>query len=142
MDSDFDCFYFNCRDGFIVMIFIKILFPIFICFFYPSCQVTNKEYNFVYKNVGKTPLENVKGSFNDFHSAGGALYPEMIAHHKMVNKHGPIPDMVDVNWTRVSDRKKFHKKLNVRSELPKGEWSGDIIFLFDNDDVHLTWKKN
>lgn len=124
------------------MIFIKILFPIFICFFYSSCQIMNKEYNFVYKNVGKTPLKNVKGSFNDFHSAGGVLYPGMIAHHKMVNKHGPIPDTVDIDWMRVSDKKKFHKKLNVKSELPKGEWTGDIIFLFDNDDVHLTWKKN
>ncbi|WP_417000936.1 hypothetical protein, partial [Akkermansia sp.] len=59
-----------------------------------------------------------------------------------VNKHGPIPDTVDINWTRVSDRKNFHKKLKVRSELPKGEPPEDIIFLFDNDDVHLTWKKN
>lgn len=98
-----------------------------------------KEYNFVYKNIGTAPLENVKGSFNDFHNAGGALYPGMIAHHKMVNKHGPVPDTVDINWVRVSDKKKFHKKLNVRSEFPKEKWTGDIIFLFDNDDVHLTW---
>lgn len=77
------------------MIFIKFLFPIFICFFYPFCQTMNKEYNFVYKNIGTAPLENVKGNFNDFHSAGGALYPGMIAHHKMVNKHGPVPDKLD-----------------------------------------------
>ena len=64
----------------------------------------NKDsYNFVHKNIGKVPLDNVSVGFNGFQSACGVLNPGMSAHHQMVDKHGDVPENVNVQWRRVKD---------------------------------------
>ena len=78
----------------------------------------NQEYNFVHKNIGEVPLKNVTARFKNFCSAGGNLPPGGEAHHQMVNRHGPIPESVDVTWTRVSPE--FNNEVqHMRSKEPK-----------------------
>ncbi len=120
----------------------RIIFYLTSTIILASCSENKDSYNFVQKNIGTVPLDNVHVSFNGFKSAGGALYPGMTAYHQMVDKHGDIPEKVNVQWQRIKDGKNFNTTLKVKSELPQGHFHGDIIFLFNDDKVKLNWKKD
>lgn len=118
--------------------FLNLIFV----FIISSCSINKDSYNFVHKNIGETSLDHVTVSFHGFNSACGILYPGMTKHHQMVDKHGNVPEKVDIQWNRVQDGQKFNKILKLRSRLPQNPFHGDIIFLFDNEHVQLTWMQD
>jgi hypothetical protein len=122
-------------------IFGNLLLMLFSVFF-TSCAGAGDKYNFVYKNSGIEDIWVSSSSFGEFKGGCGALPKGGMAAYKMVHKHGAVPDEVTVTWKRLGDGKQFEKKLKVREKLPMGDFKGDIIFIFSNNDVTLSWEKN
>lgn len=110
--------------------------------FLTSCGGMRDQYDVVLRNVGSVELDKVHVSYGNFKSAGGILPPGVSATHSFAGEEAAIPEEAKAEWIRVRDGKRFVKAVKVKSLLPKGRFQGDIIFLFDDDDVSLTWEKD
>ena len=104
--------------------------------------MVGNEYNFVHQNISNEKLDFVKVKFGNFQSACGILPAGGKASHMMVNRHGPVPDEVTVQWFRVRDGKEFEKKIKLRSLLPSEDFSGDIVFYLNGDDVTVHFEEH
>lgn len=122
------------------MITLRNLILMLFSVLFVSCAGAKDEYNFVYKNLGIEDIWVSSSSFGKFNGGCGALPKGGTASYKMVHKHGPVPDEVKLTWKRLRDGKQFEKKLEVREKIPKGAFKGDIIFIFENGGVTLSWK--
>ena len=98
------------------------------------------QYDIVSKNVGSQNLREVSIFYggNDF--GGGNVNSNTEAHYSFAHEELPIPNKARAEWIRVKDGKRFEKILKVKPLLPKGQFKGKLIFLFDDDDVSFTWK--
>lgn len=108
---------------------------------FSSCGTMGSHYDVVHKNVGQENLDHVSVSYGKFKSVCGYLGAGFESHHSFVNEEEAIPEEAKVDWIRIRDGKRFEKMLKIKSKLPKGRFSGDIIFLLNDNDVELTWKK-
>lgn len=116
---------------------ILILFSAFL----GSCSEAGDEYNFVYKNIGKKDLNIISSSFGKFKGGCGVLLSGRKKSYNMVHKYGEVSKEVLIKWKRQIDGVEFEKKIKLSSKIPTGTFKGNIIFLFNNDDVSLTWEK-
>ena len=118
----------------------QILWALVACML-SSCGMMRDQYDVVLTNEGSEKLDKAYVSYGDFKSVGGILSPGVSSTHSFADEEEAIPEEAKAEWKRVRDGKKFEKMVKVKSKLPKGRFKGDIIFLFNDDDVELTWEK-
>lgn len=119
---------------------LRNLFLVTLSFLLTSCNGGKDKYNFVYRNVGNEDLWVDGSGFSKYKGGCGSLPAKGVATYKMVDKYGPVPEEVAVIWKRQRDGKVFERTVKVREQIPKGEFNGDIVFSFEDDDVILSFR--
>ncbi len=120
----------------------NIIISLVIPFVLANCGSMKDRYDVISKNEGVLPLEDVSIIYGGMDFGGGYLSPGRSATYSFAGEEAPIPERAKAVWVRVKDGKKFEKEVEVKSQLPKGRFKGDIIFLFNNDDLSVTWERD